>query len=458
MAIGRPVTLTSNIAFKSVKATATAGQTSFTVTGGYNINKIAVFRNGVRLVDTDDYEARDGSSVTLLSGATLGDSLEFQIFDDFRVADAVTADGGTVNGDVSVAGVTTLTNAGINVTGVITATSFVGNGANLTGLANTDFISAQDVTVSGVVTATSGLRVGTAVTIINNSGIDVTGVITATSFVGDGSNLSGVGGTDFISAVNVTVSSASTLSGPVSIADSILHTGDTNTAIRFPAADTFTVETGGSEAIRVDSTQRLLVNTATTRTNYDNGSVTSNLLHVERTAAGGNAGISICANTTTADLGAILYMGRTRATSDGDTDVATDDDLLARISFQGADGSQLVEAAAIRVDVDGTPGANDMPGRIEFHTNSGSASATERLRIDSSGDITPGADATQDLGSASLRWANIFSADLQLSNEGSANDVDGTWGKYTIQEGEDDLFLINRRNGKKYKFVLQEVN
>ena len=45
-----------------------------------------------------------------------------------------------------------------------------------------------------------------------------------------------------------------------------------------------------------------------------------------------------------------------------------------------------------------------------------------------------------------------------MSNEGSVNDVDGTWGKYTIQEGENDLFLINRRNGKKYKFNLTEVN
>ena len=81
-----------------------------------------------------------------------------------------------------------------------------------------------------------------------------------------------------------------------------------------------------------------------------------------------------------------------------------------------------------------------------------------RLVIDSDGHITPGADATQDLGSASLRFANIYSADLQLSNEGSANEVDGTWGQYTIQEGEDDLFLINRRSGKKYKFMLQEVN
>jgi len=73
-------------------------------------------------------------------------------------------------------------------------------------------------------------------------------------------------------------------------------------------------------------------------------------------------------------------------------------------------------------------------------------------------EILPGADATYDLGSASARWANIYSADLQLSNEGGANDVDGTWGQYTIQEGEEDLFLINRRSGKKYKFMLQEVN
>jgi len=74
------------------------------------------------------------------------------------------------------------------------------------------------------------------------------------------------------------------------------------------------------------------------------------------------------------------------------------------------------------------------------------------------GNFEPEADATRDLGSATKRWANIYSADLQLSNEGAANDVDGTWGQYTIQEGEDDLFLINRRSGKKYKFMLQEVN
>lgn len=79
-------------------------------------------------------------------------------------------------------------------------------------------------------------------------------------------------------------------------------------------------------------------------------------------------------------------------------------------------------------------------------------------KLDVNGNILPTTDATYNLGSSTKRWANIYSADLQLSNEGSSNDVDGTWGAYTIQEGENDLYLLNRRNGKKYKFVLQEVN
>lgn len=74
------------------------------------------------------------------------------------------------------------------------------------------------------------------------------------------------------------------------------------------------------------------------------------------------------------------------------------------------------------------------------------------------GSILPSADNTFDLGSASLRWANVFTGDLNLSNEGSlGNDIDGTTGKWTIQEGEDSLFIINKKNGKKYKFVLEEI-
>ena len=88
MAIGNPITLTNNVASKIISATATADQTLFTVTGGYRINQLAVFRNGVRLASGADFTANDGASVTLLTAANEGDTLEFQIFDDFRVADA----------------------------------------------------------------------------------------------------------------------------------------------------------------------------------------------------------------------------------------------------------------------------------------------------------------------------------------------------------------------------------
>ena len=72
--------------------------------------------------------------------------------------------------------------------------------------------------------------------------------------------------------------------------------------------------------------------------------------------------------------------------------------------------------------------------------------------------FVPAANNTYDLGSSSNRWRNVYTNDLNLSNEGSSNDMDGTWGDWTIQEGESDLFLKNNRSGKKYKFNLMEVS
>ena len=72
--------------------------------------------------------------------------------------------------------------------------------------------------------------------------------------------------------------------------------------------------------------------------------------------------------------------------------------------------------------------------------------------------VIPYSNNSIDLGSSTVRWRNVYTTDLQLSNKGKTNDVDGTWGDYTIQEGENDLFLINNRNGKKYTFLLKEVS
>ena len=66
---------------------------------------------------------------------------------------------------------------------------------------------------------------------------------------------------------------------------------------------------------------------------------------------------------------------------------------------------------------------------------------------------------TYDLGTASYRWRNIYTNDLNLSNEDSdGNSVDGTTGSWTIQEGKDELYVINNITGKKYKMMLKEVD
>jgi len=70
--------------------------------------------------------------------------------------------------------------------------------------------------------------------------------------------------------------------------------------------------------------------------------------------------------------------------------------------------------------------------------------------------VYPAADNSKDLGKSTKRWANIYTTDLHLSNEGKSNVVDGTWGDWTLQEGEHKIFMINNRTGKKYSLKMEE--
>ena len=72
--------------------------------------------------------------------------------------------------------------------------------------------------------------------------------------------------------------------------------------------------------------------------------------------------------------------------------------------------------------------------------------------------VRPDGNGTRSLGTSSYRWSNVFTSDLHLSNKAKgANQIDNTWGDFTIQEGANDLYLINNRNGKMFKFLLAEV-
>ena len=92
MAIGNPITNEND--FRINKFTPNQGQTSFTINNGYQVGKISVFRNGVRLTDGIDFTASDGSNITLNTGCDLGDDLVIEVLDTFSVASASGSGGG----------------------------------------------------------------------------------------------------------------------------------------------------------------------------------------------------------------------------------------------------------------------------------------------------------------------------------------------------------------------------
>ena len=142
-----------------------------------------------------------------------------------------------------------------------------------------------------------------------------------------------------------------------------------------------------SEALRIDSSGRVVIG-ATSSNNV--GGFGGAAFQVEGLTASTSAFSIIRHSADT--VGSSILMGKSRGTSDGATTVVQSGDVVARIIAYGADGTDTESSlGAIQFDVDGTPGGNDMPGRIVFSTTpDGSATYTERLRIDSRGQIGVG--------------------------------------------------------------------
>ena len=107
--------------------------------------------------------------------------------------------------------------------------------------------------------------VGNVSTGASFAGMNVVGVLTATSFSGNGSGLTGVGlgTTGSINTSGIITATSIVVSAGTTALPSISPTGDTNTGIFFPSADTIAFSEGGAEAMRVDSSGRLLIGIST---------------------------------------------------------------------------------------------------------------------------------------------------------------------------------------------------
>ena len=119
------------------------------------------------------------------------------------------------------------------------------------------------------------------------------------------------------------------------------------------------------------------------------------------------------------------------------------------IMFQGGGGTTVKRSGGGKVIISST-----VPAAVTTYWKSGGGGIQPKA---GNQHVVPNGNAN--LGTTSNRWSNVYTKDLHLSNEGQegGNDVDGSWGDWTIQEGEDALYVINNRSGQKFKMNLTPV-
>lgn len=205
----------------------------------------------------------------------------------------------------------------------------------------------------------------------------------------------------------------------------------TTNGLTFPAANTVAINTAGVERLRIGNAGQttLLANSASaaltvTQTGAGNAFVVEDSASTDSTPfvidASGNlligystqltvtgagsrwqgagtgqeANVALIRYSDTAGTAPNINLARARGSVVGTNTVVQSGDVLASINFGGGDGSALLAAAQISALVDGTPGTNDMPGRLVFSTTAdGAASTTERMWIDSAGNVGIGGAA-----------------------------------------------------------------
>jgi hypothetical protein len=273
-----------------------------------------------------------------------------------------------------------------------------------------------------------------------------------------GANTAADGNFTTLGATGVATFSAGTVSAPA-----ITTTGDTNTGIFFPAADTIAFTEGGVESMRLDSDGQVIISANNTTNGLRITQVgTGNALLVEDSAnpdstpfvidASGNvikgytaAIVSLSSQTpaiqqhgTTAEgathslngwgsLTPWFQFNRSSGTSVGSYTAVSANAAIGRLSFAGSDGTQFVDGARIEAFVDGTPNTDAMPGRLVFSTTAdGASSPTERMRIDNAGNVGIGRTPSYRLEVSQPRTAGSITRLARFGATDATNPTIGT--------------------------------
>ena len=401
--------------------------------------------------------------------------------------------------------------------GVLTVTDTLAVGGTVSVGGTLTYEDVTNIDSVGLVTARNGIVVGSGITLSKDGDIFATGVTTSTTFVGNltgnvTGNISGgtvAGSTGTFGDTSDSFTAVTILSSTSGISE--LRLGDTTANAGFVkyehSNNALIFATNTSERLRITSTGAVGINSSNPENNllelYTDASAAWKFrIHTSVSDGAGfyqrsNGDFELVLrdasnnnNHISGSAGGLQFSTsnseKLRITSGGEVGIGTEtiysnskldviDGIInvqanttskdARIQFTRKDTGIFgwlgipnwnPNAFFFYVPKDSSP-YNETGAVYESETWSIYSAGTHRLTINPSGHVLPAANDTYDLGSSSLRWRDIYTGDLNLSNKGKSNDVDGSWGDYTIQEGESDLFLINNRSGKKFKFNLTEV-
>jgi hypothetical protein len=316
---------------------------------------------------------------------------------------------------------------------------------------------------SGITVASANIVDGTIVNAdINASAAIVDTKLATISTAGKVSNSATTAtNANTASAIVARDASGNFAAGDITISDKIIHAGDTNTAIRFPAADTVSVETDGTERLRIKSdgesyfqanntTSAVTINQTGTgnalvvedNTNPDatpfvidqNGrSVQGHTVALSLNGTGGTPTCQLNAATSTLFSAACysavnwgdtvtsggFFLAKARADAVGTYTIVPNNQKLGELRFAGADGVEFQNAATITVEVDGAPSVGIVPGRIVFETANSSGTLTECARITSTGAVLVGATAAPtDVADGGIALQNRLVMNASASNYG----------------------------------------
>jgi hypothetical protein len=344
---------------------------------------------------------------------------------------------GMVNSGLST--ITQLQASTINATGIITTASgfsapagsfgFSGD-LNSAGVSTVAFFSGTNIKISGIGTADGGfVAPASSQGFVGKLVGDHTGNINST----------GVSTITTLSGTTATYTSfVGSLTGSSSLVDIAAETVDTDCSIMFATNPSGSQAVKSSASLTFDSNAGILTATGfsgdgSRLTSLDASQLSGTLPNLDGSSLNNivSSSVDITATNTTSADHFILF----------------------------ADSATGVEAVRSDTDLLYNPGTNTLTaslfnGSCTGLTGNPNISVTE---VTLKGNLLPDTDAVRDLGSSTLRFQNVYTADMHFNNEGINNSIDGTWGHWTLQEGDENIFMINQRTGKKYKINLTEV-